>query len=78
ETNSDVSALKRSHEVVKSRDAHLSSLLDTVPDAMVVIADKGVVLSFSTAADKLFGLSSAPLFCRHFRPLLPPPSRAAP
>ena len=34
QTNSDVSALKQAQDAVKSREAHLSSILDTVPDAM--------------------------------------------
>src|SRR6478735_2424638 len=58
QTNSDVSALRRAQEAVNAREAHLSSILDTVPDAMVVIDDSGMVLSFSKAAEKLFGMSS--------------------
>ncbi|MGO6709935.1 hybrid sensor histidine kinase/response regulator [Rhizobium leguminosarum] len=77
ETNSDVSALKRSQEVVKSREAHLSSILDTVPDAMVVIDDKGVVLSFSKAAEKLFGMSSDQICGRNVSSLMPNPYRDA-
>ena len=77
QTNSDVSALKRAQEVVKSREAHLSSILDTVPDAMVVIDDKGMVLSFSKAAEKLFGMSSDQICGRNVSNLMPNPYRDA-
>src|SRR5215471_2606817 len=33
-----------------AREAHLASILDTVPDAMIVIDEDGIVQSFSSAA----------------------------
>src|SRR5690606_4005198 len=33
----------------------LRSILETIPDAMIVINDQGIVLSFSKAAEQLFG-----------------------
>ena len=38
-----------------AREAHLQSILDTVPDAMVVINVRGIMQSFSAAAERLFG-----------------------
>src|SRR5690606_2827508 len=38
-----------------AREAHLRSILDTVPDAMIVIDTRGVLQSFSAAAETLFG-----------------------
>ena len=37
------------------REAHLQSILDTVPDAMIVIDEHGIIQSFSAAAERLFG-----------------------
>jgi two-component system sensor kinase FixL len=37
-------------EGLRSREAHLQSILDTVPDAMIVIDERGIIQSFSTAA----------------------------
>jgi two-component system, LuxR family, sensor kinase FixL len=37
--------------------AHLRSILATVPDAMVVIDEKGRILSFSSAAERMFGFT---------------------
>ncbi len=75
QTNSDVSALRRAQEAVNAREAHLSSILDTVPDAMVVIDDSGMVLSFSKAAEKLFGMSSEQICGRNVSNLMPNPYR---
>ncbi|MGO7660782.1 PAS domain S-box protein, partial [Rhizobium ruizarguesonis] len=55
----------------------LSSILDTVPDAMAVIDNTGVVLSFSKAAEKLFGMSSDQICGRNVRNLMPNPYRDA-
>ncbi|MBX5132985.1 PAS domain S-box protein [Rhizobium lentis] len=77
QTNSDVSALRQAQEAVKSREAHLSSILDTVPDAMVVIDHKGKVLSFSKAAEKLFGMPADQICGRNVSNLMPTPYREA-
>ncbi|WP_037094823.1 hybrid sensor histidine kinase/response regulator [Rhizobium leguminosarum] len=77
QTNTDVSALRRAQEAVKSREAHLSSILDTVPDAMVVIDHKGTVLSFSKAAEKLFGMPSDQICGLNVSNLMPNPHRDA-
>ncbi|TLX06925.1 PAS domain S-box protein [Rhizobium sp. MHM7A] len=77
QTNSDVSALRRAQEAVKSREAHLSSILETVPDAMVVIDHKGTVLSFSKAAEKLFGMPADQICGRNVSNLMPNPYRDA-
>src|SRR6516162_9315875 len=37
-----------------AREAHLKSILDTVPEAMVVIDERGIMRSFSSAAERLF------------------------
>ncbi len=77
QANSDISALKKAEEVVRAREAHLSSILETVPDAMVVIDQKGVVMSFSKAAEKLFGLTSEEICGRNVSNLMPNPYRDA-
>ena len=44
---------------LRQREAHLQSILDTVPDAMIVIDEQGVMQSFSAAAERLFGWTAA-------------------
>ena len=59
----------------EAREAHLQSILDTVPDAMIVIDEKGIVRSFSSAAETLFGYSAAEAVGRNVRMLMPTPYR---
>ncbi|WP_337266712.1 hybrid sensor histidine kinase/response regulator [Oryzifoliimicrobium ureilyticus] len=77
QTNSDISALKKAEEAVRAREAHLSSILETVPDAMVVIDQKGIVMSFSKAAEKLFGMSAEQICGENVSNLMPSPYRDA-
>ena len=56
---------------------HLQSILDTVPDAMVVIDAKGVIRSFSAAAERLFGWAPAEVIGQNVRVLMPEPYRSA-
>jgi two-component system sensor kinase FixL len=59
------------------REAHLQSILDTVPDAMVVIDENGLMQSFSKAAERLFGYTSADVIGRNVKMLMPAPYREA-
>jgi PAS domain S-box-containing protein len=67
--------LERSQEDLYRREAHLQSVLDTVPDAMVVIDDGGVIQSFSAAAERLFGMSAQEARGRNVSTLMPAPYR---
>ncbi len=60
-----------------AREAHLQSILDTVPDAMIVIDERGIVRSFSPAAERLFGWSTAEIAGRNVSLLMPSPHREA-
>lgn len=62
---------------LSQREAHLRSILDTIPDAMVVIDDRGVMQSFSRAAERLFGISAAEAIGQNVKILMPSPYREA-
>lgn len=55
--------------------AHLRSILETVPDAMVIIDDHGHIISFSKAAERLFGFAEAELVGENVSTLMPSPDR---
>jgi two-component system sensor kinase FixL len=57
--------------------ALLRSILETVPDAMVVIDDHGGILLFSTAAERLFGYTSNEVTGLNVSMLMPSPYREA-
>lgn len=71
---SRVRAAASEHEA-RAREAHLSSILDTVPDAMIVIDERGTVQSFSSAAERLFGYTAADVVGRNVSILMPSPYR---
>ena len=56
-------------------ESHLRSILATVPDAMVVIDERGHMLSFSAAAEKMFGYSEAEVLGENVSMLMPSPDR---
>ncbi|HLH96400.1 MAG TPA: PAS domain S-box protein [Xanthobacteraceae bacterium] len=58
-----------------AREAHLKSILDTVPDAMIVIDERGAIHSFSAAAERLFGYRSSEVAGRNVKMLMPSPYR---
>lgn len=58
-----------------SSEAHLRSILATVPDAMVVIDERGSILSFSAAAEKMFGFSEPEVLGENVSMLMPSPDR---
>lgn len=59
------------------REAHLRSILDTVPDAMVVIDEHGIMQSFSATAERLFGWRADEVTGRNVSILMPQPYRDA-
>jgi two-component system, LuxR family, sensor kinase FixL len=68
----------RSHrhaQDLRSREAHLRSILDAVPDATVVIDENGVIQSFSAAAERLFGYREAAVVGSNVSVLMPSPYR---
>lgn len=60
---------------LQQREAHLNSILNTIPDAMVVITDAGIVQSFSPAAERLFGWSAEQMIGQNVKILMPEPYR---
>lgn len=58
-----------------ARQAHLQSILDTVPEAVVVIDEHGIMRHFSSAAERLFGYDSAEAIGQNVSMLMPSPYR---
>lgn len=58
-----------------AREAHLQSILDTVPEAMIVIDESGTIASFSIAATRLFGFPAEEVVGRNVKMLMPSPYR---
>ena len=65
----------RSTSTAIDREAHLQSILDTIPDAMVVIDVHGITRLFSAAAERLFGYRPEEVIGKNVSMLMPSPYR---
>ena len=71
----DIDSQMRAEEALRNREDHLRSILDTVPDAMIVIDAVGAIQSFSRAAERLFGYPGTEVIGRNVSILMPEPDR---
>jgi len=71
----DIGEEKQLEETLRTRESHLRSILDTVPDAMIVIDGHGIIQLFSTAAERLFGYSERESIGMNVKELMPEPDR---
>ena len=75
EINTDVTDATRVRRQLEEREAHLESILDTIPDAMVVIDERGIIQSFSRTAEHMFGYRADEAVGRNVSLLMPSPYR---
>jgi two-component system, LuxR family, sensor kinase FixL len=73
----DVSAAQQAQQELQRREALLHSILDTVPDALIIIDAQGLIHSFSAAAERLFGFTAPEMVGRNISTLMPSPYREA-
>ncbi|WP_247887152.1 PAS domain-containing sensor histidine kinase [Azospirillum sp. SYSU D00513] len=69
----DITEQRRAEAALRAREAHLRSILDTIPDGMVVIDERGAILSFSAAAERMFQYAAAEVVGRNVSLLMPGP-----
>jgi two-component system, LuxR family, sensor kinase FixL len=67
--------LQRARLQSAAREAHLQSILDTVPEAMIVIDEGGAIQSFSSAAQRLFGYDPREVLGKNVKMMMPSPYR---
>ncbi|MBT2188345.1 PAS domain-containing sensor histidine kinase [Sphingobium nicotianae] len=71
----DATGERAAENAHRASASHLRSILSTVPDAMIVIDEQGIILSFSAAAERLFGYSEAEVRGSNVSMLMPSPDR---
>lgn len=67
----DITQQKKSEAALIEREARTRSILETVPDAIIVIDGGGRIESFSPSAERLFGWKEAELIGRNVKVLMP-------
>jgi two-component system sensor kinase FixL len=73
EFDSDITETKRTQLMLGDREARLRSLLETTPDAVITIDERGIIQYFSSAAEKLFGYAAGEVIGRNVKMLMPAP-----
>src|SRR5262249_47978175 len=71
----DITETEVAAAALLEREAHLRSILDTVPDGMVVIDEHGIIQSFSITAERMFGFTAEEVCGRNVSMLMPSPYR---
>ncbi|MGE5721090.1 MAG: PAS domain S-box protein, partial [Sphingomonadales bacterium] len=71
----DVTDRHASERAVERRERLLRSILETVPDAMIVIDEQGLIVSFSAAAQATFGYTAEEVVGTNVSRLMPSPDR---
>ncbi len=64
-----------SARVLLEREAHLRSIFDTAPEAMIVINEKGIIQSYGASAERMFGWRPTEIIGRNISMLMPQPFR---
>jgi two-component system sensor kinase FixL len=72
----DVTERRAAEEALRAREAHLRSILETVPDAMVVIDEAARIQSFSATAVRQFGYEPEEVIGENVSMLMPEPYRS--
>jgi two-component system sensor kinase FixL len=71
----DLAEMQRAQYDLQQREALVRAILDTVPDALIVIDERGTIRSFSAAAERMFGYASAEVAGSNVSVLMPAPYR---
>jgi two-component system, LuxR family, sensor kinase FixL len=72
----DIDEEKQLEETLRTREHHLQSILETIPDAMIVIDGSGIMQFFSSAAERQFGYAEREAIGQNVSMLMPNPDRS--
>lgn len=64
-------------EALATREAHLQSLLATIPDAVIIIDEQAIIRYFNASAERLFGYRADEAVGQNVKILVPSPDREA-
>jgi len=73
----DITKRKAAELALRESESRWRSIVDTVPDAIILIDVKGTIESFSPSAERLFGYASGEVVGQNVKMLMPSPYREA-
>ena len=65
--NIDITDRVRAHRAMQASSEQFRSVLETVPNAMLIVDEEGTVLSYSKSAEAMFGYSADEIIGHHIR-----------
>ncbi|MEE3625933.1 PAS domain S-box protein [Nitrospirillum sp. BR 11752] len=71
----DISDRRAAEQALRNREARLASIIETIPDALIVIDGQGLIRSFSPAAQRMFGYAEGEVLGLNVSMLMPSPYR---
>jgi two-component system, LuxR family, sensor kinase FixL len=75
DTSQDHLDIHAAKEALQEREARLRSILETAPDAIILIDERGIMESYNPAAERLFGYQSQEVLGQNVSMLMPSPYR---
>src|SRR3954447_21443866 len=72
----DIDDQKQIEAALRTRETHLRSILETIPDAMIVIDGTAIMQFFSSAAERQFGYTEDEAIGQNVSMLMPNPDRS--
>ena len=75
DTDQNPPDIDATREALQEREARLRSILETAPDAIIVIDERGIMESYSPAAERLFGYRAVEALGQNVSILMPSPYR---
>ncbi len=66
----------RREQELRETETRMTTIVDTVAEGIIAIDERGIVQSFNSAAETIFGISSREIVGRSVNPLIPEPDRS--
>ncbi|MCC7049628.1 MAG: PAS domain S-box protein [Alphaproteobacteria bacterium] len=73
----DITERQSAEQALREREARIRSIISTAPDGIISIDEGGIIQSFSSAAEKVFGYAAGEVIGRNISMLMPSPHREA-
>jgi len=73
----DISEREAAAKVLRTQEQHISSILANIADAVVTIDDRGLIETFNSAAENMFGYATGEVMGQNVSTLMPEPDRSA-